>query len=91
MFYRGLLILLVRSIASNSLSKTCMHDIVFTVASAFSSNVLAILNVCDSIIETVGTYGQIDDAKLRNQSSALLGGLRVMEVTAINYRFWECR
>ena len=83
--------MLVRSIASNSLSKMCMHDIVFTVASAFSSNVLVILNTCDSIIETVGTHGQIDDIKLRNQSAALLAGLRVMAVTAINYRFWGYR
>ena len=77
LFYRGLLVLLVKLVAFSQLQPQRVHDIVDRVASVFSSPVLAVLNSCDTLLDMWEQQKRCNDAALQRQSEVLHDGMRV--------------
>lgn len=91
LFYRGLLVLVVKLVAFSQLQAKQIHEIVECVASVFSSPVLALLNACDSLLDMSERQKRCDDAALQRQSEILHEGLRVAARFSLTRRSWASR
>lgn len=89
LFYRGLLVLLVKLVAFSQLQAKQVHDIVDRVASVFSSPVLAVLNSCDTLLDMCEQQKRYDDVAMQRQSEVLHDGMRVTPSPArLSRRSW---